>query len=164
MPPVKVFVDFTALKPPCGSRRLEHEHFIYHESSVTVDHPDQQLHRFNQSEQNLQKKWYLCWTPCCIREKINTNCYKLKIKDGSFITLKSCWFSFMNPWTKEVENTVSTSSVVMMDMMVISEGQRMFEEDTQAVIVGVKNISQKKKTDEPAQGYSTTKVAATSGS
>uniref|UniRef100_A0A8C7MEL8 Basic helix-loop-helix ARNT like 1a n=1 Tax=Oncorhynchus kisutch TaxID=8019 RepID=A0A8C7MEL8_ONCKI len=47
-----------------------------------------------------------------MREKINTNCYKFKIKDGSFITLRSCWFSFMNPWTKEVEYIVSTNTVV----------------------------------------------------
>ncbi|KAI4894867.1 hypothetical protein NFI96_019183 [Prochilodus magdalenae] len=46
------------------------------------------------------------------REKINTNCYKFKVKDGSFITLRSRWFSFMNPWTKEVEYIVSTNTVV----------------------------------------------------
>ncbi|PNI79218.1 ARNTL isoform 1, partial [Pan troglodytes] len=47
------------------------------------------------------------------REKITTNCYKFKIKDGSFITLRSRWFSFMNPWTKEVEYIVSTNTVVL---------------------------------------------------
>uniref|UniRef100_A0A8C1VAF4 Aryl hydrocarbon receptor nuclear translocator-like 1b n=1 Tax=Cyprinus carpio TaxID=7962 RepID=A0A8C1VAF4_CYPCA len=47
-----------------------------------------------------------------MREKINTNCYKFKIKDGSVITLRSRWFSFMNPWTKEVEYIVSTNTVV----------------------------------------------------
>uniref|UniRef100_A0AAY4DVY2 Aryl hydrocarbon receptor nuclear translocator-like 1a n=1 Tax=Denticeps clupeoides TaxID=299321 RepID=A0AAY4DVY2_9TELE len=47
-----------------------------------------------------------------MREKITTNCYKFKIKDGSFITLRSRWFSFMNPWTKEVEYIVSTNTVV----------------------------------------------------
>lgn len=47
-----------------------------------------------------------------MREKINTNSYKFKIKDGSFITLRSRWFSFMNPWTKEVEYIVSTNTVV----------------------------------------------------
>uniref|UniRef100_A0A9J8BH95 Basic helix-loop-helix ARNT like 1b n=1 Tax=Cyprinus carpio carpio TaxID=630221 RepID=A0A9J8BH95_CYPCA len=47
-----------------------------------------------------------------MREKINTNCYKFKIKDGSFITLRSRWFSFMNPWTKEVEYIVSTNTVI----------------------------------------------------
>uniref|UniRef100_A0A673YU78 Basic helix-loop-helix ARNT like 1a n=1 Tax=Salmo trutta TaxID=8032 RepID=A0A673YU78_SALTR len=48
-----------------------------------------------------------------MREKINTNCYKFKIKDGSFITLRSRWFSFMNPWTKEVEYIVSTNTVTL---------------------------------------------------
>ncbi|KAK3562176.1 hypothetical protein QTP86_030176 [Hemibagrus guttatus] len=47
-----------------------------------------------------------------MRDKINTNCYKFKVKDGSFITLRSCWFSFMNPWTKEVEYIVATNTVV----------------------------------------------------
>uniref|UniRef100_A0A4W4EWR9 Aryl hydrocarbon receptor nuclear translocator-like 1a n=1 Tax=Electrophorus electricus TaxID=8005 RepID=A0A4W4EWR9_ELEEL len=53
-----------------------------------------------------------------MREKINTNCYKFKIKDGSFITLRSRWFSFMNPWTKEVEYIVSTNTVVTCFLMV----------------------------------------------
>uniref|UniRef100_A0A8C6PJA4 Basic helix-loop-helix ARNT like 1a n=1 Tax=Nothobranchius furzeri TaxID=105023 RepID=A0A8C6PJA4_NOTFU len=52
-----------------------------------------------------------------MREKINTNCYKFKIKDGSFITLRSQWFSFMNPWTKEVEYIVSTNTVVSCPIM-----------------------------------------------
>uniref|UniRef100_A0A3Q3ACU9 Basic helix-loop-helix ARNT like 1a n=1 Tax=Kryptolebias marmoratus TaxID=37003 RepID=A0A3Q3ACU9_KRYMA len=52
-----------------------------------------------------------------MREKINTNCYKFKIKDGSFITLRSRWFSFMNPWTKEVEYIVSTNTVVSCPVM-----------------------------------------------
>uniref|UniRef100_A0A8D1UM61 Aryl hydrocarbon receptor nuclear translocator-like protein 1 n=1 Tax=Sus scrofa TaxID=9823 RepID=A0A8D1UM61_PIG len=51
------------------------------------------------------------------REKITTNCYKFKIKDGSFITLRSRWFSFMNPWTKEVEYIVSTNTVVLINTL-----------------------------------------------
>ncbi|KAM6460624.1 basic helix-loop-helix ARNT-like protein 1 isoform 9-T10 [Liasis olivaceus] len=51
------------------------------------------------------------------REKISTNCYKFKVRDGSFITLRSCWFSFMNPWTKEVEYIVSTNTVVSANML-----------------------------------------------
>uniref|UniRef100_A0A8C7N7I7 Basic helix-loop-helix ARNT like 1a n=1 Tax=Oncorhynchus kisutch TaxID=8019 RepID=A0A8C7N7I7_ONCKI len=50
-----------------------------------------------------------------MREKINTNSYKFKIKDGSFITLRSRWFSFMNPWTKEVEYIVSTNTVITLE-------------------------------------------------
>ncbi|XP_070818646.1 basic helix-loop-helix ARNT like 1b [Chaetodon trifascialis] len=60
-----------------------------------------------------------------LREKINTNCYKMKIKGGSFITLRSRWFSFMNPWTKEVEYIVSTNTVV------IESGQREGKRQTQ---------------------------------
>ncbi|XP_043561571.1 aryl hydrocarbon receptor nuclear translocator-like protein 1 isoform X3 [Chiloscyllium plagiosum] len=47
------------------------------------------------------------------RDKITTSCYKFRIKDGSFITLRSYWFSFLNPWTKEVEYLVSTNTVVL---------------------------------------------------
>ncbi|XP_015284923.1 PREDICTED: aryl hydrocarbon receptor nuclear translocator-like protein 2 [Gekko japonicus] len=46
------------------------------------------------------------------KEKIFTNSYKFKAKDGSFVTLKSQWFSFINPWTKELEYIVSTNSVL----------------------------------------------------
>uniref|UniRef100_A0A8C2L3G9 Aryl hydrocarbon receptor nuclear translocator-like 2 n=1 Tax=Cyprinus carpio TaxID=7962 RepID=A0A8C2L3G9_CYPCA len=44
------------------------------------------------------------------KEKIETNCYKFKTKYGSFVTLQSQWFSFINPWTKEVEYIVSTNT------------------------------------------------------
>ncbi|KAI1232803.1 hypothetical protein IHE44_0006645 [Lamprotornis superbus] len=56
------------------------------------------------------------------REKITTNCYKFKIKDGSFITLRSRWFSFMNPWTKEVEYIVSTNTVVCTTVLESGDG------------------------------------------
>ncbi|KAJ8007135.1 hypothetical protein DPEC_G00114410 [Dallia pectoralis] len=46
------------------------------------------------------------------KEKIETNCYKFKTKNGSFIMLQSQWFSFINPWTKEVEFIVSTNRVL----------------------------------------------------
>lgn len=46
------------------------------------------------------------------KDKIETNCYKFKTKYGSFVTLQSQWFSFINPWTKEVEYIVSTNTVV----------------------------------------------------
>ncbi|XP_030622431.1 aryl hydrocarbon receptor nuclear translocator-like protein 2 [Chanos chanos] len=45
-------------------------------------------------------------------EKIETDCYRFRTKQGSFITLQSQWFSFRNPWTKEVEFIVSTNTVV----------------------------------------------------
>ncbi|XP_012677796.2 aryl hydrocarbon receptor nuclear translocator-like protein 2 isoform X2 [Clupea harengus] len=46
------------------------------------------------------------------KEKIETNCYKFKTKYGSFVNLQSQWFSFINPWTKEVEYIVSTNTVI----------------------------------------------------
>uniref|UniRef100_A0A8C5ERS8 Aryl hydrocarbon receptor nuclear translocator-like protein 1 n=1 Tax=Gouania willdenowi TaxID=441366 RepID=A0A8C5ERS8_GOUWI len=49
------------------------------------------------------------------KEKIQTNCYKFKTKYGSFVTLQSQWFSFINPWTKEVEYIVSTNTVISHD-------------------------------------------------
>ncbi|KAM4553391.1 aryl hydrocarbon receptor nuclear translocator-like protein 2 isoform 2-T2 [Fundulus diaphanus] len=49
------------------------------------------------------------------REKIETNCYKFKTKYGSFVTLQSHWFSFVNPWNKEVEYIVSTNTVISYD-------------------------------------------------
>ncbi|CAJ1056965.1 aryl hydrocarbon receptor nuclear translocator-like protein 2 isoform X6 [Xyrichtys novacula] len=50
------------------------------------------------------------------KEKIKTNCYKFKTKHGSFVTLQSQWFSFVNPWTKEVEYIVSTNTVISHDL------------------------------------------------
>ncbi|KAK9399419.1 aryl hydrocarbon receptor nuclear translocator-like 2 [Crotalus adamanteus] len=47
------------------------------------------------------------------KEKIFTNFYKFKAKNGSFVTLKSQWFSFINPWTKELEYIVSINTVVL---------------------------------------------------
>lgn len=49
------------------------------------------------------------------KEKIETNCYKFKTKHGSFVTLQSQWFSFVNPWTKEIEYIVSTNTVISQD-------------------------------------------------
>nr|XP_057934338.1 basic helix-loop-helix ARNT-like protein 2 isoform X2 [Doryrhamphus excisus] len=46
------------------------------------------------------------------KEKIDTKCYKFKTKYGSYISLQSQWFSFTNPWTKEVEFIVSLNRVV----------------------------------------------------
>ncbi|XP_035507934.1 aryl hydrocarbon receptor nuclear translocator-like 1b [Morone saxatilis] len=104
-----------------------------------------------------------------MREKINTNCYKLKIKDGSFITLRSCWFSFMNPWTEEVEYIVSTNTVVSERMCmstVSSEGQKVFEEAVPSVgnLVGgkVETLARQKQRGNRAHDYSTTQEVTAS--
>ncbi|XP_053114654.1 basic helix-loop-helix ARNT-like protein 2 isoform X2 [Hemicordylus capensis] len=47
------------------------------------------------------------------KERVFTNSYKFKAKDGSFVTLRSQWLSFINPWTKELEYIVSTNTVVL---------------------------------------------------
>lgn len=46
------------------------------------------------------------------KEKIETQCYKFKTKYGSHVSLQSQWFSFTNPWTKEVEFIVSLNRVI----------------------------------------------------
>ncbi|XP_061770574.1 basic helix-loop-helix ARNT-like protein 2 isoform X2 [Nerophis ophidion] len=45
------------------------------------------------------------------KEKIDTKC-KFKTKYGSYVSLQSRWFSFTNPWTKEVEFIVSLNRVI----------------------------------------------------
>lgn len=47
------------------------------------------------------------------KEKILTDSYKFRVKDGSFVTLKSKWFSFTNPWTKKLEYIVSVNTLVL---------------------------------------------------
>ncbi|XP_036037297.1 aryl hydrocarbon receptor nuclear translocator-like protein 2 isoform X2 [Onychomys torridus] len=47
------------------------------------------------------------------KEKILTDSYKFRAKDGSFVTLRSQWFSFTNPWTKELEYIVSVNTLVL---------------------------------------------------
>lgn len=46
------------------------------------------------------------------KEKIETQRYKFKTKYGSYVSLQSHWFSFTNPWTKEVEFIVSSNRAV----------------------------------------------------
>ncbi|XP_029318130.1 aryl hydrocarbon receptor nuclear translocator-like protein 2 isoform X3 [Cottoperca gobio] len=52
------------------------------------------------------------WQVLQSKEKIETRCYKFKTKHGSHVSLQSQWFSFTNPWTKEVEFIVSLNRVV----------------------------------------------------
>ncbi|XP_061215672.1 basic helix-loop-helix ARNT-like protein 2 isoform X3 [Neopsephotus bourkii] len=65
-------------------------------------HQDDHNHLAEKHKEVLQNK-----------EKIFTNSYKFRAKDGTFVTLKSQWFSFMNPWTKELEYIVSNNTVVL---------------------------------------------------
>ncbi|XP_013873894.1 aryl hydrocarbon receptor nuclear translocator-like protein 2 isoform X2 [Austrofundulus limnaeus] len=47
------------------------------------------------------------------KEKVETQRYKFKTKHGSYVSLQSQWFSFTNPWTKEVEFIVSLNRVIL---------------------------------------------------
>uniref|UniRef100_A0A7N8WP54 Basic helix-loop-helix ARNT like 1a n=1 Tax=Mastacembelus armatus TaxID=205130 RepID=A0A7N8WP54_9TELE len=67
-----------------------------------------------------------------MREKINTNCYKFKIKDGSFITLRSRWFipvdtisHLQNRFLLEPRSDYpqSAASPQSMDSVLTSEGK-----------------------------------------
>ncbi|KAL8601956.1 hypothetical protein ACOMHN_008448 [Nucella lapillus] len=58
------------------------------------------------------------------KEKVQTEVYRFKLKNGQFLHLKSTCFGFRNPWTKEVEYIVSTNSVVQCQE-VSSSGQSM---------------------------------------
>ncbi|XP_019133059.2 basic helix-loop-helix ARNT like 1b [Larimichthys crocea] len=107
-----------------------------------------------------------------MREKINTNCYRLKIKDGSFITLRSRWFSFTNPWTKEVEYIVSTNTVVRTDGVtplirtdmstMISEGQKAVSSVASAALGSQVDVWTEKDRDNQAHDYRTTQDVTTS--
>uniref|UniRef100_A0A8C6U6W3 Aryl hydrocarbon receptor nuclear translocator like 2 n=1 Tax=Neogobius melanostomus TaxID=47308 RepID=A0A8C6U6W3_9GOBI len=46
------------------------------------------------------------------KEKIQTRCYKFRTKYGPYMSLQSEWFTFTNPWTKEIEFIVSLNRVV----------------------------------------------------
>ncbi|XP_076114227.1 basic helix-loop-helix ARNT-like protein 1 isoform X3 [Mytilus galloprovincialis] len=46
------------------------------------------------------------------KEKTTTNVYRFKAKNGSFLHLRSDMFSFVNPWTKDVEYIVSTNTII----------------------------------------------------
>ncbi|KAJ0056945.1 hypothetical protein NL108_000757 [Boleophthalmus pectinirostris] len=50
------------------------------------------------------------------KEKIETQCYKFKTKYGSYVNLQSQWFSFTNPWTKEIEFIVSLNRVLELNL------------------------------------------------
>ncbi|KAK3746236.1 hypothetical protein RRG08_014709 [Elysia crispata] len=56
------------------------------------------------------------------KEKVETDVFRFKLKNGKFLHLKSKIFGFRNPWTKEVEYIVSTNTVVQMQE-VTSSGQ-----------------------------------------
>ncbi|XP_065813518.1 aryl hydrocarbon receptor nuclear translocator-like protein 2 isoform X1 [Labrus bergylta] len=82
-------------------------------------HQDDLLHLADRHRKVLRSK-----------EKIETNCYKFKTKHGSFVTLQSHWFSFVNPWTKEVEYIVSTNTVISHDPSRSSQSGNKWEQSS----------------------------------
>ncbi|XP_046997855.1 protein cycle isoform X2 [Schistocerca americana] len=52
-------------------------------------------------------------------EKVTTQVYRFKSKEGSFIKLQSEWKSFKNPWTKDVEYLVAKNSVILSDIRTV---------------------------------------------
>uniref|UniRef100_A0A8C5NB61 Aryl hydrocarbon receptor nuclear translocator like 2 n=1 Tax=Gouania willdenowi TaxID=441366 RepID=A0A8C5NB61_GOUWI len=64
-------------------------------------HQDDLRHLAEKHRQVLQSK-----------EKVETRCYRFKTKHGPYISLQSQWFSFRNPWTKEVEFIVCANRVI----------------------------------------------------
>ncbi|XP_021933115.1 protein cycle isoform X2 [Zootermopsis nevadensis] len=52
-------------------------------------------------------------------DRVTTQVYQFRSKDGCFVRLQSEWKSFRNPWTKDVEYLVAKNSVVLSDMRVV---------------------------------------------
>ncbi|KAL5006599.1 hypothetical protein ScPMuIL_015405 [Solemya velum] len=48
------------------------------------------------------------------KEKIQTGIYRFRIKDGSFLQLQSQCFSFINPWSKDVEYILSRNDIILL--------------------------------------------------
>lgn len=46
-------------------------------------------------------------------ERVTTEVYKFRSKEGSFVKLQSEWKSFRNPWTKDVEYLIAKNSVIL---------------------------------------------------
>nr|XP_009677082.1 PREDICTED: aryl hydrocarbon receptor nuclear translocator-like protein 2 isoform X2 [Struthio camelus australis] len=97
-------------------------------------HQDDHNHLAEKHKEVLQNK-----------EKVFTNSYKFRAKDGTFLTLKSQWFSFMNPWTKELEYIVSNNTVVLghneSAEELVPSGSQPAEDTTKQSLVSVPGMS-----------------------
>nr|BAJ16354.1 CYCLE [Thermobia domestica] len=68
-------------------------------------------------------------------ERVTTQIYRFRSKEGSFIRLQSEWKSFRNPWTKDVEYLIAKNSVILSDIRVVessavrSEGSSQSQEN-----------------------------------
>lgn len=46
-------------------------------------------------------------------DRVTTEVYKFRSKEGTFVQLQSEWKSFRNPWTKDVEYLIAKNSVIL---------------------------------------------------
>ncbi|XP_069556248.1 basic helix-loop-helix ARNT-like protein 1 isoform X1 [Brachyistius frenatus] len=72
------------------------------------------------------------------KEKIETQRYRFKTKYGYYVSLQSQWFSFTNPWTKEVDFIVSTNRVISGPAHIKDEeanSSKALQEDTKQIPV-----------------------------
>ncbi|XP_056133569.1 basic helix-loop-helix ARNT-like protein 2 isoform X2 [Lampris incognitus] len=78
------------------------------------------------------------------KEKIETSCYRFKTKYGPYVLLQSQWFSFTNPWTKEVEFIVSVNRVISGPGHTKGEeagGSKALQEDTKWILPIIPGLS-----------------------
>ncbi|XP_063241156.1 protein cycle isoform X2 [Bacillus rossius redtenbacheri] len=52
-------------------------------------------------------------------QRVTTQVYRFRSKDGSFVQLQSEWRSFRNPWTKDIEYLVAKNSLVLSENQAI---------------------------------------------
>ncbi|KAJ8943174.1 hypothetical protein NQ318_008038 [Aromia moschata] len=52
-------------------------------------------------------------------DRVTTNVYKFRTKDGEFIRLQSEWKAFKNPWTKEIEYLIAKNNLILTDFRTV---------------------------------------------
>lgn len=52
-------------------------------------------------------------------DRVTTNIYRFRNKDGGFVRLQSEWKSFKNPWTKEIEYLIAKNTLVLTDFRTV---------------------------------------------
>lgn len=53
-------------------------------------------------------------------DRVNTNIYRFRTKDGGFIRLQSEWKAFKNPWTKELEYLIAKNNLILWVYYILS--------------------------------------------
>ncbi|PNF23248.1 Aryl hydrocarbon receptor nuclear translocator-like protein 1 [Cryptotermes secundus] len=65
-------------------------------------------------------------------DRVSTQVYQFRSKDGCYVGLQSEWKSFRNPWTKDVEYMVAKNSVVLSDVRVVESSASRSKEPSQS--------------------------------